>query len=122
MPYFEGATIPYGANMIKNPSAQEGDLTDWTDDSNVTVVAGGIDNYDTTPYCFRFEPTAYMKQRGAVPGLPPDVEFSFYFLPGRDINSSSAVKGHIILTFEYANGAKQRLLIPGKSFIEGYFV
>ena len=108
--------IPYGGNMIKNPSAETNDLTDWSDDSNVSVVSGGVDG----DYTFRFEPTAYMQQTGPVPGLPPDVELSFFFLPGRDIRSSAAVKGQIILTFIYGDGVRQRFLIPGKSFIEGY--
>lgn len=107
----------YGANMIKNYSAEDG-MTHWTDISNVTAVSGGVEG----DYCFRFETTASMKQEGAVPGLPPDVEMGFYFLPGKDIQSASAVKAQIKLTFIYGDGAVLRHIVPGKTFIEGYWV
>lgn len=107
----------YGANMIKNPSAEDG-LNDWTDIVNVTAVLGGVEG----DYCFRFEPTASMKQEGAVPGLPPDVEMGFYFLPGRDIQSAAAVKAQVKLAFIYGDGAILRHVVPGKSFVEGYWV
>ena len=113
--------IPYAANMLKNPSAQTGDTSNWTDVSNVTVVPGGVDHYDTTPYCFAFAPTASMKQTVPVPGMPPDIEISFRWLPGRDINSEAAVRAQVPIVLHYGDGARGRYLIPAKSFIGWYY-
>ena len=108
----------YSSNLIKNPGAEEGSALYWKGVSDVTAVTGGVEG----SYCFRFEPTASMKQQGGVPGLPPDVELSFYYLPGRDIQSAAAVKAQIILSMIYGDGAVLRHVIPGKSFVEGYWV
>ena len=110
--------IPYGANRIKNPGAEAGDTSEWTAVSNVTSVLGGYSGSRS----FRFEPTASMKQTVSIPGNPVDLDFSFLFLPGRDIQSGSAVKAQVRLQLRYGDGAKANYLIPGKSFIEGYWV
>lgn len=108
--------IPYGSNILKNPSANDG-VNNWDDVTNVTVVDGGVDDYDSTPNTFKFGPTASMKQTAAVPGFPPDLELQGYFLPGRDVSSATKVKTQIVFTLRYADGSAGRYVIPGKTFI-----
>ena len=112
--------IPYSGNLLKNPSAAD-DLTHWDDVNNVTAVDGGVDDYDGTPRCFKFEPSASMAQTVNIAGLPPDIRLGGYFLPGRDVSSAAAVKVQIICTLHYADGTVGRHVLPAKSFLWGVF-
>ena len=107
--------IPYSANLLKNPTATN-DLADWDNISNVTAVDGGVDDGDK---CFRFEPTASMDQNVPIGGLPPDIRFQGYFLPGQDIQGSAAVRSEIVVTLYYGDGSRGRYVIPGKTYIGG---
>ena len=113
--------IPYSANLLKNGSAQEGNLTHWEDAVGVTVVSGGVDDYDTTPYCFKFAPTASMRQNAPVGGLPPEVKFRGRFLPAQDIQRSSHIKSAVRVTLHYGDGSIGQYVIPGKTYIGGVF-
>ena len=113
MPDYE---IPYGRNILNNPTANDGTNL-WAGVSNVSVVEGGVDDYDTTPNTFRFEPTASMWQKRGVPGSPPDLEFGCYFLPGRDIRSAAQVRAQIKLTLHYGDGSVGQYVVPGKTMI-----
>jgi len=109
-------TVPYGSNLIDNPTADNG-ITDWDEVSGVTTVDGGVDEGNK---CFKFVPTASMEQKVGVPGTPPDVELGGYFLPGRDIRSAAKVKAEIVLVLHYGDGSVDRYVIPGKTLIKGY--
>lgn len=105
----------YGPNLMKNPSAETGDTTDWNNVSNVSVVVGGVEG----DYAFKFLPTASMNQPVPIPGQPPDLEFEAYFLPRRDIRSAAQVKAEIVVTLTYGDGSTGRYVIPGKTFLAG---
>ena len=109
--------IPYSGNLVKNPSANDG-LEHWDDISNVTVVAGGVDEGNA---CFRFEPTASMSQNINISRIPPDVEIRGYFLPSEDVSSASKVKAQIVCILHYADGSKDTHVLPAKSFLWGVF-
>lgn len=105
----------YSPNLLKNPSAETGDTTHWGNINNVSVINGGVDGQ----YTFRFEPTASMDQTATVPGQPPDLAFEAYFLPGRDITSAAQVRAEVIVYLNYGDGYTGRIVIPGKTFIQG---
>ena len=108
----------FSGNHVKNPSAETGTTEHWEEINNVSIVPGGFEG----SYCFRFEPTASMKQTVPIPGTPNEVRFEFYFLPGKDIQSASAVKGQVIMEAIYGDGLRIPFIIPGKSYLEGYWV
>jgi len=106
--------VPYSANLLKNPTANSG-TDDWTV-HNVTAVAGGVDDGDQ---CFKFEPTAHMAQNVAIGGLPPDIRFQGYFLPGEDVQSSAQIRSAVRVTLHYGDGSTGQYVIPGKTYIGG---
>lgn len=110
MPWMDDA--PYSDNMLDNPSAETGNMDDWTA-TLVAAVAGGVDG----SYCFQFDPTAKMSQTQNVPGQPLDFEFEGYFLPAKDVSSAAAVKAKIIITFHYSDGSIGQYVVPSKSFL-----
>lgn len=107
--------IPYSANLLKNGSAQEGDLSHW-DATGVSVVSGGVDE---DGYCFKFDPTAHMNQNVPIGGLPPDIRFEGYFLPGEDIQTSANIRSAVRVTLHYGDGSTGQYVIPGKTYIAG---
>ena len=106
--------IPYSENIVEKGSAEETWESVWEEISNVTAVSGGTDE---SGFCFKFEPTASMKQTVNIPGQPPTLEFNAYFLPGRDISSTSHIKAEIVVTFIYGDGTTAQYVVPGKHFL-----
>ena len=104
--------IPYSQNMLKNPSAETGDTSEWQEVSNVSAVQGGVQG----GYCFKFGAVASMKQSPTVPGQPPRVFFETYFLPGQDVSTAAPVYSEVVVTLTYGDGVQQRYTIPVKVY------
>ena len=105
--------VPYSDNVIKKGSAEDTWENEWDNISNVTAVVGGVDD---SGKCFKFGPTASMKQTVNIPGQPPTMEFNAFFLPGKDIRSSSHIKAEIVVTFVFGDGSTAQYVVPGKYF------
>lgn len=99
--------MPYGENLLTNPSGEAGDTSGWSA-SNVTVENGGTEGLK----CFRFLATASLEQVLGAQAYPPVFLFSGDFLPDEAWDDDPHIGAQITLFVLYQDGKKDAFVIP----------